>query len=257
MIKLNYKEFGEGSPVIILHGIFGMLDNWKTFGRKLSSDFRVFLVDQRDHGRSPHTEEFNYPILAEDLNDFIEEHQLGKVRLIGHSMGGKVIMEFARSYAEKIEQMIVVDMGIRRYRGGHEEILEALAELPLTEIHNRKEAELRLSKRIDSQGVVLFLMKNLSRNTDGGYEWKLNLPLISASYAELMAHDLTDSFVSEVNVLFVKGGNSNYIREKDQAAIVNVFPNALISEIANAGHWVHAEQPNELEIKIRSYFNAT
>lgn len=255
MIHLNYKKFGQGSPIVILHGIFGMLDNWKTFGRKLSDEFEVFLIDQRDHGRSPHTKDFNYPILADDIKDFLVFHGIGKCNFIGHSMGGKVMMEFARKYPECIDQLVVVDMGVKQYHGGHEKIIEALRSLPLNEINSRKEAEELLSLKINDKGVVLFLMKNLSRNPEGGYSWKLNIELIANSYSDLMQYDLSDADIPEVDVRFIKGGNSRYILTEDMDGIKQVFPKATFSVIENAGHWVHAEQPLELEILIRSYFN--
>jgi len=252
-MELNFKTFGEGEPVIILHGLFGMLDNWQTFGKKLAEEYQVFLIDQRDHGKSPHTEAFNYKLLAEDLKSFIDTHKLSNVRLIGHSMGGKTIMQFAIDYKELIYKMIVVDIGVKQYTGGHEEIIAALKSIPVAEIDSRKEADAILSKSISDQGIRLFLMKNLTRNPMGGYRWKMNLDLLERYYPEIMGWNLLDEY-SEVDTLFIRGGNSRYILDKDETGIFNVFPNSDIETVDDAGHWVHAEKPLELLKLVLAYF---
>ena len=253
MIKLNYKVRGEGFPVLILHGIFGMLDNWNSFGKRLSETNKVFLIDQRDHGRSPHTEAFSYPILAQDIFDFLEEHQLDKVHLIGHSMGGKAVMEFALNHPERVQKMVVVDMGVKSYPGGHEVILNALANVPLEKINSRKEAEAYLEVDIEEKGVRLFLMKNLTRSKEGAYEWKINLPLLTQSYADLMAHDLRGRTPKDVDSLFIIGQKSGYILTEDHSDILKLFPKSSFSTL-DAGHWVHAEKPNELLQQINTFF---
>lgn len=252
-MKLNFKTFGEGEPVIILHGLFGMLDNWQTFGKKLAEFYQVFLIDQRDHGKSPHTSDFDYQLLANDLKSFMDQQGLSKVKLIGHSMGGKTIMQFAMDYPELIEKMIVVDIGVKQYTGGHEDIIQALQSVPVSEIASRNEAEEILSQTIKEKGVRLFLMKNLSRNPEGGYRWKMNLDLLERNYPVIMSWNLLENY-SEVNSLFVKGGNSKYILEKDATGIYAVFPNADIQTIDDAGHWIHAEKPLELLNMVLSYF---
>lgn len=253
-MELNYKVFGEGKPVIILHGIFGMSDNWQTFGKRLAENYQVFLIDQRDHGRSPHTDEFSYPILAEDLKNFVEQHQIKEPHLIGHSMGGKTVMEFLLSYPQIASSSVIVDMGVKKYTGGHEFILDALASVPMDRVQSRKEAQNILSEKIDNQGVVLFLMKNFSRKKEGGYRWKINLPLLQKAYKQLMAHDLRTRESLESEVLFVRGGASNYILEEDLIDIKAVFPQSQIKTIDNAGHWIHAERPVELLDVISTYF---
>jgi len=261
LIELNYKSLGpidrkgeKKPPILILHGLFGMLDNWKSFGKKLAEEYEVYLIDQRDHGRSPHTDSFSYPLLAKDLKNFIEFHQLKKVHLIGHSMGGKTIMEAALRYPELIEKMVVVDMGVKNYAGGHESIIEALEALPIDKIQSRTEANEFLQERIANESVRLFLMKNLSRASEGTYKWKINLPLLASSYVELMDHNLLQREPSDVEVLFVKGAKSGYILEGDIEGIKSVFPKALVETIENAGHWVHAEQPEKLLSMVSTYF---
>jgi len=254
-MELNFKTFGEGEPVIILHGLFGMLDNWQTFGKKLAEHYQVFLVDQRDHGKSPHTSDFNYKLLADDLKDFIDQQELEKVKLIGHSMGGKTIMQFAMDYPDLIEKMIVVDIGVKQYKGGHEKIIEALQSIPVDTIASRSVADDILSKSIQDQGVRLFLMKNLTRNPEGGYRWKMNLDLLDNNYTEIMGWNLLDTY-SQVPSLFVSGGRSGYILEKDHVGIFNVFPNADIQTVDGAGHWIHAEKPLELLNIVLAYFDS-
>lgn len=254
-MELNFKTFGEGEPVIILHGLFGMLDNWQTFGKKLAEQYQVFLVDQRDHGKSPHTDDFNYKLLADDLKAFIDHQELKNVKLIGHSMGGKTVMQFALDYSELIDKMIVVDIGVKQYKGGHEKIIAALQSVPVETISSRSEVDEILSKTIDEQGVRLFLMKNLTRNPEGGYQWKMNLDLLDKNYTEIMGWNLLDSY-SQVPALFVRGGKSSYILDKDHTGIFNVFPNADIQTVDDAGHWIHAEKPVELLNIVLAYFDS-
>ncbi len=253
MIRLNYKTYGEGSPVLIFHGIFGMLDNWNSFGKKLAETHKVYLIDQRDHGRSPHTDEFSYPILAQDIFDFLVEHNLEKVHLIGHSMGGKAVMEFALSHPDKVVKMVVVDMGIKAYEGGHEYIIDALSNVPIDEVTSRRMVEEHLSQEINSFSVRQFLMKNLTRNPEGGYTWKINLSLLKESYADLMAHDLSQRERVEVDTLFINGLKSDYILSEDESKILEVFPLASFLGL-EAGHWVHAEKPEELLKQVQLFF---
>ncbi len=255
-MNLNYKSFGEGPPVIILHGLFGMLDNWQSFGKKLASHFQVFLVDQRDHGKSPHTESFSYFELAEDLKCFLVLMSLTNVKLIGHSMGGKTIIEFASRYPNLIDKMLVVDMGIKAYNGGHETLIEALLSLPLTEIQTRKEADDFLSQKITSLPVRQFLMKNLSRTPEGRYRWKMNLELLHREYSSLMSHSLVNHDPIFTDTLFVRGGSSDYIIDEDLEDIRAVFPRSEVKTIQNVGHWIHAEDPESLIKIVGAFFGA-
>lgn len=252
-MELNYKTCGAGEPVIILHGLFGMLDNWQTFSKKLGEHYQVFAIDQRDHGRSPHTTDFNYQLLSDDLHSFITLHNLEKVKLIGHSMGGRTIMQFAIDYPSHIDKMVVVDMGVKAYQGGHEDIIAALESVQLEGVERRSDVEDQLARSIFDQGVRLFLMKNLSRNADGFYQWKMNLGLLSSKYEEIMGWTLGHD-ESDVEVLFVRGTKSQYILEEDKGEILSNFSRAQFVDI-EAGHWVHAEKGDELLKEILTYFS--
>jgi len=252
-VILNFKKLGEVGPeIIILHGLFGMLDNWKTFGRKLSTDYQVYLVDQRDHGRSPHTEAFDYSILAADLNAFIETHHLEPELIIGHSMGGKTVMQFANDYPANANRIVVVDIGPKENEPGHETIFKALFSVKPEEIEKRQEAEVLLRKHIDDSGVAQFLMKNLSRNTSGGFKWKMNLNLLHENYSNILAEIKFDYPIS-VQTLFIKGEQSDYIDEANRIMIDDHFVNAEIIEIADAGHWVHADQGEKLLEHVKAF----
>lgn len=246
-MQLNYKTFGseDAQPLIILHGLFGMLDNWQTLGRKFAEQYRVFLIDQRNHGKSPHSLELDYYLMSEDLAEFMDAHELEEAHIIGHSMGGKTVMQFAMDYPNRVNKLVVVDIAPVVYEAGHEEIFEALFSVNIDELENRKEADKALEKWVPELGVRHFLLKNLARKKEGGYQWKFNLQAIHFNYENLIANSLTDFDVFEGATFFVKGANSaRYIELAEvNTAILPHFPNAQIKVVENAGHWVHAEQP--------------
>lgn len=241
-LQLNYKIIGEGKPVVILHGLFGMLDNLQLMAKGLAEkDYMIFLVDQRDHGRSPHTTNFSYPALSHDLSHFMESQWLHQCILIGHSMGGKTAMQFVVDNPGIVTKLIIIDIGIKKYPGGHEKIFEALLSVPLSTITTREEVFVRLSRDINDEGIVLFLMKNLSRNKDThAFEWKMNLPLLFKEYENILA-PIEFHGPNDTEVLFVRGERSDYIRNEDIPDIQKYWPNSTIVTIPNAGHWVHAD----------------
>ncbi len=245
MLELNYKTFGQGPPLVILHGLFGMLDNWQGVARKLADDYSVYLVDQRNHGRSPHHPAMDYPCMAEDLLHFMESQWIFKSHLIGHSMGGKTAMQFALSHPHMVDKLVVVDIAPKPYSGGHQDIFDALLGIDLHQIQERNEVYERLKHRINDYGVLQFLLKNLSRTKKGGYEWKINLPALHQNYENVLASVEGDE-PFEGEALFIRGEKSNYIREDDFSLILSLFPNARIETVHGAGHWVHAERPEEL-----------
>lgn len=249
-MELNYKLLGKGKSVVILHGLFGMLDNWITFGKSLSENYAVFLIDQRNHGNSPHSENHSYTLMAEDVYQFCLKHQLHQITLIGHSMGGKTAMKFALMYPELVETLIVIDIGVKQYSGGHETIFRALRQMDLDAIHSRSEAESFLSEAITEVGVRQFLLKNLTRDTFGKYHWKFNLQALFEHYNETLA-PITSTHTFDGKTLFIRGGNSGYIQDKDWDDITTLFPLAQLHTIANAGHWVHADQPQLLLELVR------
>ncbi len=243
---LNYKKYGEeGSIVIILHGLFGMLDNWSSFARQLGHHYQVFVVDQRNHGKSCHSEEMNYDLMVADLIYFMDAQGLQKAHWVGHSMGGKVAMNLALTHPERTNSLTVLDIAPRAYAPVHTPIFQALKSIDLNQEWTRSEIADKLAQKIPRPAIVQFLMKNLAREGVKRFRWKMNLEAIHRAYASIneAACPAKRFFGS---VLFVKGGRSDYIQQKDMEAIRMYFPNAKLSIIAEAGHWLHAEKPKEL-----------
>lgn len=242
-MELNYKVFGDkGEELIILHGLLGSLDNWQTIAKQLSDTYRVWLLDHRNHGRSPHSEDMGYQIMADDLVKFMQLHGLLHAHIIGHSMGGKVAMTFALTYSEYTDQLIIVDIGPKSYQGDHIPILEAMLDIR-PEIHKeRKEVERIFTAKIHSQKIVQLMMKNLGRDNNGFF-WKPNVRVLYDAYRELMSSPLSDkTFTGKTS--FIKGENSDYIEIDELADFRKIFPQAKMYTVPDAGHWLHAEQPD-------------
>jgi pimeloyl-ACP methyl ester carboxylesterase len=256
MLELNYKTFGQGEPLIILHGLFGTLDNWQTLGKKLAEHYTVYLVDQRNHGRSPHDEAHTYTAMAEDLHHFMESHWIFKAHILGHSMGGKTAMAFAQHYPDMVDKLIVVDIAPKAYTGGHEEIFKALQSLDLSAIDSRGAAEDMLEAQIKSLGIRQFLLKNLTRSKSGAYRWKMNLDALWNHYADILDALPGQHAPFEGPTLFVRGGRSDYIQDSDLPDLEAHFPNYQLKTIEKAGHWVHAEAPKALLEALESFLEA-
>lgn len=252
-LQLNYKLKGTGKPIIILHGLFGMLDNWNSIGSELANNFAIYLVDQRDHGRSDKSKEFGYEFVARDLKNLCDKLSLQKIGLIGHSMGGKSAMTFANLYPDMVDKLMVIDIAPKKYEGGHENIFDAILAVPIEEVTTRSAVDGILSKQIDNIGVRQFLMKNLTRKKEGGFEWKANFKLLHDKYENILDIPALRKN-SDLEVVFIKGGLSQYIQPEDEALIHSYYPNAEVEIIENAGHWVHAEKPKELLDSIYSFF---
>ena len=243
-MELNHKEFGEGQPVIILHGLFGSLDNWQTIAKKIGEHFRVFIIDQRNHGKSPHSDEHSFQLMANDLKEFIDEHELSSPHIVGHSMGGKAAMCFAVTYPELLDKLVVVDIAPRAYKPHHDLVFRALFDLDLHAVENRTDADEKMSQWIAEPPVRQFLLKNLARNEQGGFEWKFNLKALFQNYEQINVPLKSDKNVN-VSTLVIKGSESNYIVENDLTDFKTLFGQVQLVEIKNAGHWVHAEAPKE------------
>lgn len=242
-MKLFYRELGQGQPIILLHGIFGSSDNWLTQARMLSATFHTYALDLRNHGHSPHDDAFDYPVMAADVLEFTETHDIKDPVLIGHSMGGKVAMNFAVAWPEKLRRLIVVDIAPKVYDMRHYAILEGLMAIPIDSVASRTEADEALSRFVAEPDVRQFLLKNLQRKPEGGFKWKLNLPAIAENIAGIGA-DLQHSGKFEKPTLFVRGARSNYVTDADLPHIREVFPAAAFITL-QTGHWVPAEKPNE------------
>ena len=249
-MELNFKEFGQGDPIIILHGLFGSLDNWQTIAKQLAEDYSVFIIDQRNHGKSPHLPEISYRLMAEDLQGFMEQQWIHRAHILGHSMGGKTAMQFALDYPEMVDKLIVVDIAPGVNSGGHETIFQAMLSLNPETTENRKAADDFLAERIEEFGVRQFILKNLSRNKSGGYRWKMNLSVLHQYYTEILAA-VEGSVPFEESSLFIRGAKSNYIQSADD--LLPLFPQANLVTIPEAGHWVHADAPKALLEEVRHF----
>lgn len=254
MTILNHKSYGAGDPIIILHGLFGTLDNWQTIARQLSEDCKVYLLDQRNHGKSPHTGRFDYKDMADDLKDFMDSEGITSANILGHSMGGKTAMQFALRYPESVRTLIVVDIAPKSYEGGHQQIFDALFDLDLSVIESRKAADEQLQSRIPDDGVRLFLLKNLTRKKTGGYGWKMNLPVIYESYPAILSSIESDT-TFDGPTLFLRGERSKYVKTSDGDLIRALFPMAEIAVVGGAGHWIHAEQPKILLNAVQRFID--
>lgn len=242
-MELNFKKLGSGQPMVILHGLLGTLDNWITLGRQFSENFTVYLVDLRNHGLSPHSEEFTYDAMMQDVMELFEAEGIKKPILLGHSMGGKVAMNLALNSPESIEKLIVADIDAKAYHVQHEQILKGLNALPIDKISSRKDADDELAKYVDEFGIRQFLLKNLDRTSDG-FSWKMNLPVITRDI-EKVGIEIGKGQSVDLPSLFIRGANSNYIKDENWTALKEKFPKAELKTIENAGHWLHAEKPEE------------
>lgn len=251
-MKLNYKRLGEGEPIVILHGLFGMLDNWMSFGKHLSQDYQVIFVDQRNHGKSPHSDEVGYNYYVHDLFELIHELGISKAHILGHSMGGKTAMNFAVAHPKLTSSLISIDMGAHGYyTANHDEIFRAILSIDLKNYQTRSEVDSELEKSISEIGIRQFLLKNLER-AETGYAWKANFKALHTNYDKLRKEVKAQSpFYGKA--LFVRGGNSKYIRDTDFDYIKSIFPNARLETIAGAGHWVHVEKQMELLAVLKTF----
>ena len=253
-MKLFYREIGQGKPIIIQHGLFGAGDNWLTAARLLEENYRVILPDARNHGQSPHDDAFNYEAMAEDLAELLDELGLDRALFVGHSMGGKAVMHLAVNYPNLVQKLVVVDIAPRYYPVHHQTILKAFSSIDLSKLKSRKDADDAMAVYIKDMSTRQFLLKNLTRADSGGFEWKLNLPIIKEQI-ENVGDPLPADTRYEGPTLFIGGSNSDYIKEEDHALIRQHFPEAKIESIAGAGHWVHAEKPEEVVELMTDFFN--
>lgn len=242
-MKLFFRKFGEiGSPIIILHGIFGTSDNWVGIAKILSEDHQVFLLDIRNHGHSPWSDQFDYQVMSKDLWEFIQDHSLDKPLLIGHSMGGKVVMQFDLNQPNIASKIVIVDIAPKFYPVHHSLILEGLNSLDVAQLESRQAANEHMKRFEENEGVRQFLLKNLHRTAENGFEWKINLKVITKNI-DVVGLELWVNNPSETKAIFIKGANSPYIQPEDHRLISEIFPNFELIEIPNAGHWVQADQP--------------
>lgn len=253
-MNLNFKEYGEGKPLVILHGLFGSLDNWFSLAKAFADKHRVYLVDQRNHGQSPHTDTHTYDEMAEDLFAFFEQNELRDAILIGHSMGGKTAMHFAANHSELLEKLVVVDMGVKQYPVHHDLIIRSMQALDLAKMSSRSEAEDQLRHLLDEEeSTIQFLLKNVYRQKqdDGSscYAWRFNLEVLADDIEEMGLPVLNGS---KVETLFLYGTQSKYVLEDDRDEILKLFPNTTFKSL-NTGHWVHAQDPKGFVESVKEF----
>jgi len=244
-MQLFYRTFGKGKPFVILHGLFGISDNWVTFGKRIAElGYQVYILDQRNHGQSPHSPNFNYLALVDDLFDFIDEHELEDAVILGHSMGGKVAMRYALENPDYLSKLIVVDISLRHYppRDYHKMVIKAMKKVDFTKINNRKEVEDILAQDIESKRIRQFVMKNLYRKERNEFAWRMCLDAIANNLDE-MFDGIKAETPFEKPALFVRGGASDYVLDTDLPPIEEAFSKSEIKTIPKATHWVHAEEP--------------
>jgi len=254
MSILHARVLGKGRPFLILHGYFGMGDNWKSLGNKFSESYEVHLIDQRNHGRSFHADEFDYDIMVEDLYNYIEFHNLKDCILLGHSMGGKTAMLFAVEYPELIHKLLIADISPRAYEPHHNEILAALNSIDFSVQTTRQLVDEKISSLIPEIGVRQFLLKNVYWREKGQLDFRFNLPSLTENNPEI--GEALPSFTSfEGPTLFLSGGKSGYITAAEGPIIKAHFPNSNIEVIPNAGHWLHTDNPTSFYEHVVAFLN--
>jgi len=234
-----------------MHGVFGSSDNWQTLGKEFAEHYKVYLVDLRNHGRSPHSDKFTYDAMAQDILGLMKDEGIDDAHILGHSMGGKVAMHLATNYPDKVNRLIVVDIAPKHYPPHHQQIFEGFRSVDLASIKSRKEADEQMSKVVSNMGVRQFILKNLDRDS-AGFRWKLNIDAIEASVEEV-GIGLERGVHFDGPTLFIAGGKSDYISKEDHELISALFSNTQISTISGAGHWVHAEKPIELKESVLTF----
>ena len=242
---LHSTILGKGEPLLILHGFLGMSDNWKTLGKKYAeSGFEVHLIDQRNHGRSFHSETFNYETLAEDVKNYMLHHNIESANLIGHSMGGKTVMQLAVTTPNKVLRLVVADIAPKYYPPHHQAIINALTQLDFSVLKSRGDADKELALYLNDFGIRQFLLKNLYWKEKGVLALRVNLEVLQHKMEEI-GEPIGGTDYYEGPTLFLKGSRSEYVQENDTPHIKQHFPNATIKTIENAGHWLHAENPGQ------------
>jgi pimeloyl-ACP methyl ester carboxylesterase len=265
-MKLFYRSIGTGEPIVILHGLYGSSDNWLTVGKAIALKNRIISLDQRNHGQSPHTASHNYALMSDDLDEFMKSENIQNPIIIGHSMGGKVAMRYCLEHPDKVKGLVVVDISPEEYTERkqsatshleeHRKIVNALLAMPLDSLESRNDADTNLSLSIPQTRIRQFLLKNLKRNKDGAFYWALNLDAIQQNLFALMEGINSKGYTYNGPTLFIKGSESDYITEESRNKIQNIFPNAQLRTIQDAGHWVHAEQTSKF-VELLQNFLAT
>ena len=253
-LDLNARVTGEGDPLIVVHGLFGSLENLGGITQRLSDEWHVHAIDLRNHGRSPHADTMSYPEMAADILRYMDQQKLDSACLLGHSMGGKTVMELALSDPARVSRLIVADIAPVTYPPHHDAIIDGLIGLDLDTVGPRGDADKALAESVEIPAVRQFLLKNLVRTDEGGFRWRLNLDAIEREYASIAAGPTAQGPYNGPT-LFIKGGESDYIQDSQRDAVATLFPSALMRIISNTGHWLHAEKPELFATLCRRFLN--
>lgn len=255
-MKLHYQTMGSPSekPLVILHGLFGSSDNWRGLSKQLSDATHVITVDLRNHGVSPHSNEQNYPLMADDLAELLDDLGVNKINLIGHSVGGKVAMAFSQYYAERLDKLLVVDVAPSAYVGEHGSIFKTLLALDLSSATRRSELDLQLAESISNKVIRYFLLMNVVTDGNNGLKWRINLAGLADNYPFLL-EAVCENIEVLTPTLFIRGGRSDYIQASDEALIRRTFPQSQIMTIEPAGHWVHSDEADAFLDITRTFLN--
>lgn len=253
-MKLHSKIYGDkGQDLIVIHGLFGMGDNWNSLGKQFSKYCKVHLIDLRNHGRSPHSADFNYEVMCEDILEYMEDNDISNPIILGHSLGGKVAMKFAFTHPDKIEKLIVADISPRKYNTDfHQNLLRTLYKLPLEDFDKREEINEVLSSIYEDKGIRLFLLKNLYRNENKEFSWRFNIEVLLEKVSNIQEADFIEG-VCNIPTHFLRGGNSDYINSTDELIINKHFSDFSIATIKGAGHWLHAEKPEQFYNEVMGF----
>jgi esterase len=255
-MNLHFEAVGEGLSLIILHGLLGSADNWRSMSRRLGAYYEVFALDLRNHGRSPHSEIFDYNVMVADLREFMKQEALRSIMLLGHSMGGKVAMQFAIEYSAEVDRLVIVDTAPKSYEPSQRYVLETLRSLDLTRYKSFSDVDAALAEKISDNSLRQFLLKNLARDENGRLHWKIHLAAIDRNYDKLL-RGLPPERTFDKPALFIRGGRSNYIEDDDVPLIRQIFPQAEVATLPEAGHWVHIDAPEEFFQTVVKFLNRT
>lgn len=249
---LYFKQAGQGTPLVLIHGLFGSLENLGAIARQLAENFCVYSLDLPNHGRSPRVENMSLASMAGDLLAWLDEQGLPQVHLLGHSLGGKVAMELALRHPERVKSLVVLDIAPVSYPPHHNDVFAGMFALEPQRLQSRSEADQKMQPHVPEAAVRSFLLKNLVREPEGGFAWRMNLPVIHRDYAQLIASNRADAIFNG-NTLFIKGGNSDYLQEKYRDQIMARFPKATIKIVPDTGHWLHAEKPDLVARLVKQF----
>jgi esterase len=251
-MNLHFRAVGEGPSLIILHGLLGSGDNWRSMSLRLATHYRVFTVDLRNHGQSPHSDLFDYDAMATDLRQFVDDQALPAVVLLGHSMGGKVAMQFAVDNSARVDKLVIVDIAPKPSDPAHRYLLEALRSLDLQRYKSFVDVDAALAAKVSDQAVRQFALKNLARDQQGRLSWRIHLEAIYRNYDKL-GRGLAPGRRFDKPTLFIRGGRSRYIEDDDAPLIRQIFPQTEIVTLARAGHWVHIDVPDDFYRTVVSF----